>query len=225
MNSNYYSQKLASGKLKACYELASDGVKEYLDREIEFVLNKINRRSKVLELGCGYGRVLEKLSPYSRLISGIDTSLNSLVYASEWLSGFQNIHLAQMNAVRTAFTNKSFDVVICIQNGISAFKVDRSTLIIEAIRITKSGGIVLFSSYSDNFWEERLNWFRKQAECNLIGEIDFELTKNGIIVCKDGFISETVKEEEFISLCSNTGYTPIITEIRNSSLFCEINVI
>lgn len=224
MISNYYSKKLAAEKLKACYDVASARVKQYLNAEIDYVCSRVSPGNIILELGCGYGRVLNRLSSCAKTVAGIDTSFASLLYAKEMLSNNKNIFLTQMNAVKTAFPSKTFDVVIGIQNGISAFKVDRQSLIREAIRIAKPGGIVLFSTYSENFLEERLEWFIKQAEHNLVGTIDFELSKKGSIVCKDGFVSEIVSEGEFLKLCAGLEYIPSITEIDNSSLFCEIKV-
>jgi 2-polyprenyl-6-hydroxyphenyl methylase/3-demethylubiquinone-9 3-methyltransferase len=129
-----------------------------------------------------------------------------------------------MDAVELGFRDRQFDTVICIQNGISAFGVDQRTLIEEAMRVTRSGGIVLFSSYSERFWENRLEWFRIQSEKKLVGEIDDEATGNGVIVCKDGFKSSTVKPDDFVRLTSNLDIDPIITEVDNSSVFCELRV-
>jgi len=91
-----------------------------------------------------------------------------------------------------AFDSCVFDVVFCIQNGISAFGVDQKRLIAESIRVTKNNGVILFSSYSPKIWDARLEWFRMQSQLGLIGEIDEEKTRNGTIVCKDGFRATTV---------------------------------
>lgn len=129
-----------------------------------------------------------------------------------------------MNAVHLGFRNRQFDVVACIQNGFSAFKVDQRELIEEAIRVTRSGGTVLFSSYSESFWEDRLFWFRLQAEQELIGEIDEKATGDGVIVCKDGFKATTITPNDFIFLTSDLDIDPIITEVDGSSVFFEIKV-
>ena len=120
--------------------------------------------------------------------------------------------------------NKSFDLVICIQNGISAIKVSPEELVKEAIRVTKKGGVVLFSSYSEKIWEDRLNWFEIQAKQGLIGEIDYKATKNGNIVCKDGFTATTFTEEDFSKLTSNFNVNTRSYEVDNSSIFCEMRV-
>ena len=67
-----------------------------------------------------------------------------------------------------------FDAVVCLQNGISAFHVDPERLIGESLRVTKPGGTVFLSSYSDRFWAYRLAWFKLQEAEGLVGEIDYE---------------------------------------------------
>jgi 2-polyprenyl-6-hydroxyphenyl methylase/3-demethylubiquinone-9 3-methyltransferase len=220
----YYTQKLSAEKLQLCYEIAPPRVKRYLEAEIEFVLRKIKSSDLVLELGCGYGRVLEKLVKKAGVVVGIDTSHTSLLLAQEKMKTCSSCYLFEMNAVELGFRNQRFNVLVCIQNGISAFKVDQRKLIEEAIRVTHSGGIVLFSSYSERFWEDRLEWFRLQSEHGLIGEIDYDATGNGIIVCKDGFRASTVSPEDFISLTMDLNINFTVTEVDNSSIFYEIRV-
>ena len=129
-----------------------------------------------------------------------------------------------MNAVKLGLSDRRFDVVVCIQNGIAAFNVDRQQLIKEAMRVTRPCGMVLFSSYSERFWKDRLEWFRIQSQHGLIGEIDDDATGGGVIVCRDGFKASTVSPDDFVSLTSNLKINPIITEVDGSSLFCEILV-
>lgn len=221
---DYYSRSLSGERLRRCYELAPPRVRRYLEAEIDFVLARVTASSIVLELGCGYGRVLGRLGPAARGVIGIDTSLESLGLARAGLRHVPSCSLAAMNAVALGFPDRSFDLLACIQNGISAFGVDRRQLLREAIRVTRPGGRVLFSSYSTRFWEERLEWFRIQAAHGLIGEIDSEATKNGVIVCKDGFRAGTVGPDEFRDLLSWYPAAPEITEVDGSSLFCEVRV-
>ncbi len=105
-----------------------------------------------------------------------------------------------MNANSLGLADNVCDVVLCIQNGISAFHVDQSTLLREVRRVTRSGGKILLSSYSEQFWSHRLEWFRLQAAHGLIGEIDEKATGGGVIVGKDGFHAATVTPEAFYAL-------------------------
>lgn len=222
---DYYSSKLSGQRLRLCYQIAPPRVQRYLEAEIAFVLERIRPSFLVLELGCGYGRVVERLAASARRAVGIDTSRDSLLMALEYVGPRSSCRFVQMNAAALGFHDRCFDLVACIQNGISAFNIDKRTLIQEAIRVTRPGGTVLFSSYSDRFWPHRLAWFRIQAEYGLIGPIDEEATGDGVIVCKDGFQATTVGAEEFTTLLAGYPLPAKISEVDGSSLFCEIAVV
>jgi len=221
-NLDYYSDKLSAERLKLCYEIAPPRVKQYLKAEVEYVLKNVGSSDMVLELGCGYGRVLRKIVQKTKLAIGVDTSTDSLLLGKKMLRDSKNCVLLKMNAVQLGFLDQTFDRVICIQNGISAFHVNQKDLIRESIRVTKPGGKVLFSSYSAKFWEDRLEWFRLQSEAGLVGEIDYEKTGNGVIVCKDGFTATTVRPGQFRELTSKFDVYAKIVEVDESSLFCVI---
>ena len=140
--SDYYRDTLSGRRLERVYAIA---------------LSRIGPRDDVLELGCGYGRIL-------------------------------------LDVLR------------------------------ESVRVTRAGGYVLCSSYSNAFWEHRLEWFERQADAGLIGEIDFEKTRDGLIVCKDGFTATTVAESHFRALARELGLDARLIEVDSSSIFCEIAV-
>lgn len=221
-NFDYYRTGLAGERLKRCYEVAPPRVQQYLDAEVQHVIGEIAGRRAVLELGCGYGRVLKRLAPHAALGVGIDNSFESLLVAREYLAGVSNIQLACMNAAATGFANSSFDAVICIQNGISAFHVDRLQLVSEALRICRPGGIALFSTYADEFWEHRLQWFEIQAEQGLVGPIDYARSGGGNIVCTDGFTASRCSADEFAALAAGCGSEADISVVDASSLFCRL---
>jgi 2-polyprenyl-6-hydroxyphenyl methylase/3-demethylubiquinone-9 3-methyltransferase len=219
---NYYSRKLSAAQLKEAYDIAPPRIRQYLESELRYVLDKIQPYDLVLELGCGYGRILPRLAGNASWVVGIDISGPSLQFAVDLLQGVSNLSLSQMNAANLGFREHTFDRVICIQNGISAFHVDPHVLISESLRVTNPGGLVLFSSYSHKLWNERLNWFKLQSKAGLLGEIDYERTKEGVIFCKDGFTATTVGAEDFSKLTKDFGARVEIVEVDDSSLFCEI---
>jgi SAM-dependent methyltransferase len=221
---SYYTNKLAAERLRACYDLAPPRIKAYLEAEIEFVLAKTTPSMVVLELGCGYGRALKRVVPRVRRALGIDTSLSSLRMAMEYLGRESGVWLACMDSVQMGWRDRTFDLTICIQNGICAFAVDQRQLFREAMRVTRSGGLVMFSSYAPQFWEHRLEWFELQSAHHLIGEIDYQATGNGMIVCKDGFRATTADKATLEKLAVSLRVTPRITEVDGSSLFCEFVV-
>jgi len=219
----YYAQKLSAERLRRCYEIAPAPIQRYLRAEIEFVLERVERGDRVLDLGCGYGRVMPALAERDASVVGVDTSPESLTMAATLLPT-PACRLARMSADRLGFVDGAFDLVLCIQNGISAFKVDARALVDEAVRVTSPGGRVLLSTYSPKIWAARLEWFRAQAAEGLVGEIDEAATGDGVIACKDGFTACTVTEVEFVSLTAHLPNRPSIHEVAESSLFCEIQL-
>ena len=219
----YYAQKLAGERLRACYAVAPPRTRQYLAAEVDFVRDRVEPGDRVLELGCGYGRVLEALirTPASR-VTGLDSARESLGLARTELGNRADLLLA--DASRTGLRDHSFDLVLCIQNGISAFKVDPLALALEAVRVTRPGGRVLFSTYAERFWTARLAWFEAQAAAGLLGEIDREATGDGVIVCRDGFRATTFSPEQFRALAGSLALPARLAEIDGSSLFCEIEV-
>ncbi len=225
MTDSYYSARLAAERLQRCYDLATPAVRRFLDVESEYVRRRIEPGTRVLELGCGYGRVLEDLGvPRGGHLVGIDISLASLRLARSYLDSAATAGLVQMDAAVLAFPDATFDLVCCIQNGISAFQVDQHELVRDAVRVTRPGGKVLFSSYADEFWPERLAWFRIQADHGLVGEIDEEATGEGEIVCKDGFTATTVRPTDFAALAADLGGEVSIETVAGCSVFCVIEI-
>jgi 2-polyprenyl-6-hydroxyphenyl methylase/3-demethylubiquinone-9 3-methyltransferase len=217
----YYAEKLSADRLRRCYEIAPPRIQQYLRAEIDHALTKIRTGDGVLELGCGYGRILAETARKAGRLVGIDTSRASLSAGHAFLASRPNCHLIQADAIRLPFPDGSFDAVLCLQNGLSAFHVDPERLIKESLRVTKPGGVALFSSYAQRFWPHRLAWFELQSAEGLVGKIDYEKTRDGRIVCRDGFTASTFGPEEFRKLAASLKLAAKIYEIDNSVVFCE----
>lgn len=221
---NYYAARLSGERLRQCYEIASPRVQQYLEAEIRFVVTRLQPTDAVLELGCGYGRIALRLSAVARRVVGIDTSAESLDLARRLAGPGSPCKFLEMNALALDFPGTAFDTAVCVQNGICAFGVDKERLIREAVRVTRPGGLVLFSTYAEHFWPHRLRWFEAQAEAGLVGAIDDEATGEGTIVCRDGFRAGMLRPEEMRELCATLGLAGRIIEVDGSSVFCEITV-
>jgi len=218
----YYSIHLSGERLRECYDVAPPRVRQYLDAEIEFVRSRLSPRDAVLELGCGYGRVAFGLARTAVRVVGIDTAPASIDLARSLAGNESRCEFLVMDALALAFPAAAFDAVVCVQNGVCAFGVDRVALLAEALRVTRPGGRVLLSSYAAAFWPHRLEWFERQAERGLVGEIDREQSGDGVIVCRDGFRAGAMSPRDFTDLCARVGRTASITEVDGSSVLCEV---
>lgn len=218
----YYRDRLSADRLLRCYEVAPKRIIQYLEAEIQFVISSLRGSRLVLELGCGYGRVMREVSQHVSWIVGNDISKESLDLARSYMKDCHNYSLSMMDASGMAFRSSTFDAVFCIQNGISAFGDNKARLIAESVRVTRDNGIVLFSSYSPKIWDARLEWFRKQSQLGLIGDVDEEKTHDGTISCKDGFEATTVSGDHFAELFNELGLNASITEVDESSIFSKV---
>jgi len=218
---SYYIKNLSGERLRRCYEIATPRVKQFLEAEIDHLRSRLNQGDLFLELGCGYGRILFQLAGNASRLVGIDTAVESLRLARQMMPPGLACRFAEMDARATSFRDDQFDVVACLQNGISAFGVDQQALVREAVRVCRPGGRVIFSSYARGFWDDRLEWFELQSAHGLLGPIDREATGEGVIVCTDGFRAGYMRPEDFRQLWLGLGLGPEITEVDGSVLFCE----
>lgn len=215
---NYYADSLNSAKLLQVYETGIVRVKQYLEAEIDFVRKDLRGHERILELGAGYGRIMRGLAPYAGSVVGIDISEDSVSFGREYLRDTANCSLLVMDGHKLHYRNE-FDIVICLQNGLSAMKGDPLNLVRRAIDALVPGGKAYFSSYSPKFWEVRLAWFQEQASRKLLGEIDMDRSQEGKIVCKDGFTATTFSAEDLAELAESIGCACHIEEVDESSLF------
>ena len=218
----YYAQKLSGRRLQRCYEIAPERVCQYLEAEIAHAVGRLRQSDEVLELGCGYGRIARRIAREVARVVGVDTAAASLELAKRLSRATDRLDFLHMDAIDLHFPDGTFDAVLCLQNGICAFGVDQERLVKEALRVTREGGIVLLSSYSDKFWPHRLAWFEAQAKEGLVGQVDRIASKDGVIVCQDGFRAGRLTPDDFRALCSRIGIDGQVCEVEESSIFCEI---
>ena len=221
MDRNYYARGLSGERLDRVYAVADARVRQYLEAEIDHVAGGLAPGERLLELGCGCGRVLAPLAKKAGAGWGVDNSTASLRLAARRHPG---LHLAAMDIAALGFSTGCFDAVIGIQNVVSACKVPPALILAEALRVTRPGGRVILSSYAEAFWPHRLDWFRRQADEGLLGPIDEAATGGGVIACTDGFQSTTLGPDDFEMLARAAGVTARVSTIDGSSVFCEIEV-
>ena len=136
---------------------------QYLDKEIDFIRKHLHGNENVLEIGAGYGRILKELSTHAKNFIGIDISEDSTAFGKKYLKELLNIHLEVKDAYRLNLM-EIFNVVLCLQNGLSALKGEPLELIKISMKALLKGGKAYFSTYSTKFWQHRLAWFREQVD-------------------------------------------------------------
>lgn len=215
---DYYRERLNAAQLYQVYQTKYPRVQRYLAAEIAFVRKGLRPDLSVLEIGAGYGRIMKELAPHAGRIVGIDIAEASVTIGRDYLSDSPNCSLRVMDAHDLTFDGE-FDVVLCLQNGLSAIKGQPEHLVEQCLKALVPGGRAYFSTYSERFWPERLAWFHEQADKGLIGAIDSEKTHDGVVVCRDGFVAVTFSRDRLERLGAASGCLYSIEEVDGSSLF------
>ena len=153
MSRDYYTRKLHAGRLDRVYALAGPRVRQYLQAEIDHLQAALAPGDRVLELGCGTGRVLAPLAQVAGHGWGVDNAAASIMWAYR---AHPELTLAVMDAAALGFAAQCFDIVVAVQNFISACGLPPEQLLRECLRVTRPGGRIFLSSYAERFWPHRL---------------------------------------------------------------------
>lgn len=214
---NYYAEQLNANALAEVYETGLERVKQYLNAEIDFVKMQLAPEDRVLEMGAGYGRIMRELAPHCASITGVDISESNVSYGRRYLDGCPGTELMVGDVHRFTWP-RQYDRILCLQNGLSAMRISPEEVSAWLEHLEVKGKIII-SSYSDKFWETRLLWFEEQADKGLLGKLDRERSKNGVIVCEDGFRATTASYEDFLNIAKVCGCAYTIQEVDESILF------
>ena len=111
-----------------------------LQRELKFIQEFVDGNaatSKILEIGCGSGRITLPLSRHGLNIIAMD--LNAAPLAS-FQSKSKAVSLVRGNAVHLPFVDGSLDYVLAIQ---TLLNFNHESFLIECKRVLKGGGLLL----------------------------------------------------------------------------------
>ena len=108
----------------------------------------INPDDKVLEIGCGIGRVGMVVAPICKRWNGCDVSSNMLKHAAKRLSQFDNVNLIELSGFDLRqVPDASVDMAYCTVVFMHLDEWDRYNYVLEAYRVLRPGGRI----YLDNF--------------------------------------------------------------------------
>jgi ubiquinone/menaquinone biosynthesis C-methylase UbiE len=147
-----------------------------LNKTIEEHFGKFRNDLKVLDFGCGCGRVLINLSASKDAIfSGVDVDKSAISYLENILPDVK-LAKTQFNPP-LPFANEQFDCVYSISIWSHLAFEDQSKWLLEIKRIVKNDGLILISTQGYTF----LNRRRENQDKMFKDVKDSQLQKEGII--------------------------------------------
>lgn len=130
----------------------------------------IGPERKVLEIGCGTGRLIEALAPDVACIAGLDVSADMIRLACRRCAAFPNVRLGQTSGEGLAsFADAAFDLVLAVDVLPYVFAGGGELVwrnVSETARVLRSGGTFAFFnfSYRDDIEADRTDVRRLAAE-------------------------------------------------------------
>jgi ubiquinone/menaquinone biosynthesis C-methylase UbiE len=133
----------------------------YSARQVTTAL-ALDPSDRVLELGCGVGRIGHLLAPKVAHWEGADISANMLKVAKERLAEHRNVGFTEL--VRTSLAplaDASMDKAYCVAVFIHMDKEDFYLYLEELARVVKPGGLIYFDTWN---LASRVGWRRFALE-------------------------------------------------------------
>ncbi len=192
---------------------ASPEIKKWFQEEIDYLKRDIKPDSKILDVGCGFGRHIKVLAPFSEEVVGVDNNGDMLNKAKQNLSNFKNIKLFIQDAQKLEFDDASFDYIICMTNTFGTFLNKKQKILREMKKVLKQNGKIIISVYSEKATNVRIKNYEKVG-------LHIEKMKDGKIYLKEGHITEQFSNRQLVRLFESVGLKVNIIELTPISYLC-----
>ena len=173
-------------------------IQEFLDGEVKFVKEHLVKGKTILEIGCGYGRLLEILSGSAKKVVGIDFSQRMISLAKERLKNHSNVEVDIMEANALKFEDNFFDYVVCLDNSFGNMPNIEEEVIREMKRVCKKDGEIIISVFSENAKDSQIENYKR------IGLTEVKDTGKAIRT-GEGFYSRRFEKKELIDIFEKIG--------------------
>lgn len=178
----------------------SEGYKEWLESEIKYLKKNIPEDSKVLDVGCGGGRIPKELYPTTKNLVGLDHDEEAVELVEKNLASYPEIKIINGKAEDMPFEDNSFDIIACLGTFCNFGELKEKALA-EMKRVVKDDGILIISCYSENAFEERMKMYEK-------ANAEIKEVKGTTIIFNEDIgdnISEQFSKEELEDLFKKSG--------------------
>lgn len=194
-----------------------ESYKELFDKEELFLKKKIKRNSRVLDIGCGDGRIILLLQDMVLKIIGIDYDERVIKDTRTRFSEEKNIDVVKGNAFDIPFKKEVFDYVLLMMTLVN-FSENKLKSLLEMKRVLKKNGSVIISVYSDSAFDERRKMYEKiGVPVKKIKGTTFIFDKNVGANKSEQFSIENLK-----ILCKSANLEIVDYAITKIGLICEI---
>ena len=189
-------------------------IKDWLKKENNYLKRNIKKNAIVLDVGCGFGRNIRVITAIAKKIVAIDNNKPLCEKIIKKLSEFRNVYFFCKNAKKIHFGDNTFDYVICMGNTFGDFGKDKLKILKEMKRVTKKGGKIFVSVYSEKALDIRKKEYRR------IG-IKIKEISNGTIYTNNHLVLEQFDKEKLKKIFNSAKLKVKIIELNPISYLCK----
>ena len=167
----------------------------------KYILESKNKKIKILDVGCGNGRLIKFLDELNINYEyfGIDNSISQIKNAIKNFDNKKNIKFLEADILNIPFNNNEFDYIFCIATFHHLpSNENKNNALREMRRVLKEGGIIFMTNW---------NLFQKKYIASTIKYLkhDFIPWKNndGKVLANRHYYAFTKKELENIFIKNN----------------------
>ncbi|HYE10778.1 MAG TPA: class I SAM-dependent methyltransferase [Patescibacteria group bacterium] len=194
----YISEKMLAAHLNFDNDAASRNIKT-IEKTIDWIIEKIPRDGKILDLGCGPGLYASLLAKKGYSVTGIDISQRSITHAKK-KAAEENLQIDYRSAdYIKEDIGTGYDAVICIYCDFGALTPDEQLLLLKKIHCGLSeGGTLMFDVF-------------KTGLCDNLVEIrDWSYMDGGSFWCEKPHL--LLEEVKHFSVQKTWGFRTIVIE-------------
>jgi 2-polyprenyl-6-hydroxyphenyl methylase/3-demethylubiquinone-9 3-methyltransferase len=189
--------------------------KIWFKKENSYLRKIITKGSVVLDVGCGSGKNIKEIANVAERVVGIDNDELFFKENKKILLEFKNVEVFLEDAQRMHFKNNTFDYTICMGATFGNFGLNKTKILREMKRVTKKGGKIIVSVYSEKALPVRLKVYQK------IGFLVNKVSRDGTVVGENGVISEQFSKEKLSNIFNKSGLNAKIIKLGFIAYLCE----
>lgn len=191
----------AGGLLNRALDPATQpsAIRAFLQAELDLLDDVIEEGMRVIDVGCGTGRHLLRLSDRLRLGLGVDYQHGYIAEAAH-RARVPHLHFITCDATAIPVT-AVFDLAICLTNTWGTMS-DKAAVLAEMRRLAPEPGSRLLSVYSKASVSSRREWYRRLGHAVLEETTEYVTTDGG-------FRSEQFSEAGLRSLIGDCEIRPL----------------
>ena len=153
----YTSKQMLEYHLNETIDVSSRN-KSFIERSVKWIVSHfgIDGKTETADFGCGPGLYTTRLAERGAIVTGIDFSKNSIMYAKE-VAEKQGLKIDYIHTNYLEFeTSKKFDLITMIMCDYCALSPEqRKTMLVKFHSLLKPGGSVLLDVYSLNSFKQK----------------------------------------------------------------------